>query len=53
MQILNKYKLFFKINFELLFKFKKMRYAKSFVVASLLLVKLFNKFCSLLFCEHC
>ena len=53
MQILNKYKLFFKINFKLLFKFKKMQYTRLFVVALLLFVKLFNKSCSLLFCEHC
>ena len=53
MQVLNKYKLFFKINFKLLFKFKKIQYAKSLIIALLLFVKLFNKFRSLLFCEYC
>ncbi len=53
MQIFNKYKLFFKINFRLLFKFKKIQYAKFFIIALLLFVELFNKFRSLLFCKHC
>ncbi len=53
MQILNKYKLFLKINSKLLFKFKKIQYAKLLVVALLLFVKLFNKSCLLLFCKHC
>ncbi len=52
MQVLNKYKLFFKINFKLLFEFKKIQYTKSLIIALLLLVKLFNKSCSLLFRKH-